>query len=199
MRYDDSKFPQLVDDLLKSANDTADLSGIPALLAQYGIRILFVVHLLKSKLDGAAFWLDDDSPVVVLTLRLDRIDNFWHVLIHEMIHNKYREKVIQFAMARGVHQMLVEDRLHKMAVWCRNSDSGRKQSGQDTSASWRTERAGGVGLRELDAPFCETIDVWCFNELTSVKGKIIHANVVRKDKDHVWLPLCGRRLAQHHK
>ena len=51
-------------------------------------------NLLKSKLDGAAFWLDDDSPVVVLTLRLDRIDNFWHVLIHELIHIKYRDGVI---------------------------------------------------------------------------------------------------------
>lgn len=94
VRYDESKFSQLMDDLLKLACDTADLRRIPPLLAQYGIRILFVEHLLKSKLDGAAFWLDDDSPVVVLTLRLDRIDNFWHVLIHELIHIKYRDGVI---------------------------------------------------------------------------------------------------------
>ena len=94
VRYDESKFTQLVNDLLKLASDTADLRRIPPLLAQYGIRILFVEHLLKSKLDGAAFWLDDDSPVIVLTLRLDRIDNFWHVLIHELIHIKYRDGVI---------------------------------------------------------------------------------------------------------
>jgi len=35
--------------------NTADLRRIPPLLAQYGIRILFVEHLQKSKLDGAAF------------------------------------------------------------------------------------------------------------------------------------------------
>ena len=93
-RYDEAKFPQLIEELLKMAGDTADLRRIPPLLAQYGIRILFVEHLPKTKLDGAAFWLNDDSPVVALTLRLDRIDNFWHVLIHELIHIKYRDGVV---------------------------------------------------------------------------------------------------------
>ena len=79
---------------MKFAGDTADLRRISPLLAQYGIRLLFVEHLSKTKLDGAAFWLNDDSPVVALTLRLDRIDNFWHVLIHELIHIKYRDGVV---------------------------------------------------------------------------------------------------------
>ena len=93
-RYDDGTFPQLIEELLKLAGDTADLRWISPLLAQYGIRLLFVEHLPKTKLDGAAFWLNDDSPVVALTLRLDRIDNFWHVLIHELIHIKYRDGVV---------------------------------------------------------------------------------------------------------
>lgn len=93
-RYDDGTFPQLIEELLKLAGDTADLRRISPLLAQYGIRLLFVEHLPKTKLDGAAFWLNDDSPVVALTLRLDRIDNFWHVLIHELIHIKYRDGVV---------------------------------------------------------------------------------------------------------
>lgn len=32
------------------------------------------------------FWLDASSPVIALTLRFDRIDNFWVVLIHELRH-----------------------------------------------------------------------------------------------------------------
>ncbi len=55
------------------------------------MRLLFIEHLPKTKLDGAAFWLDKSSPVVALTLRMDRIDNFWHVLLHELIHIKYRD------------------------------------------------------------------------------------------------------------
>jgi HTH-type transcriptional regulator/antitoxin HigA len=38
-----------------------------------------------DKIDGAAFWLDD-SPVVALSLRFDRLDNFWFVLRHEIEH-----------------------------------------------------------------------------------------------------------------
>jgi HTH-type transcriptional regulator/antitoxin HigA len=31
-------------------------------------------------------WLDGDSPVIGMSLRLDRIDNFWFVLRHEIEH-----------------------------------------------------------------------------------------------------------------
>jgi HTH-type transcriptional regulator/antitoxin HigA len=32
------------------------------------------------------FWLDVVSPVIVLSVRYDRIDWFWHTLAHEMAH-----------------------------------------------------------------------------------------------------------------
>jgi HTH-type transcriptional regulator/antitoxin HigA len=38
------------------------------------------------KVDGVCFWLDADSPVIAMTLRFDRIDNFWFVLMHELRH-----------------------------------------------------------------------------------------------------------------
>jgi len=31
-------------------------------------------------------WLDDKSPVIALSMRFDRIDNFWFVLRHELEH-----------------------------------------------------------------------------------------------------------------
>lgn len=58
-------------------------------LAQKGIRFVFAPHLKKTYLDGAAMLMADGSPVVALTLRYDRIDNFWHTLIHELIHVRY--------------------------------------------------------------------------------------------------------------
>ncbi|MBC8179507.1 ImmA/IrrE family metallo-endopeptidase, partial [candidate division KSB1 bacterium] len=36
--------------------------------------------------DGAALLLEDSTPVVGLTLRYDRIDNFWFCLLHELAH-----------------------------------------------------------------------------------------------------------------
>ena len=55
-------------------------------LRDSGIPLVIEPHLPQTHLDGAAFLLADGSPVVGITLRYDRIDNFWFVLFHELIH-----------------------------------------------------------------------------------------------------------------
>jgi len=55
-------------------------------LSEAGVRLVFVEALPGSKLDGACLWLDEDKPVIGMTLRFDRIDNFWFVLRHEIEH-----------------------------------------------------------------------------------------------------------------
>jgi HTH-type transcriptional regulator/antitoxin HigA len=59
---------------------------VPRILSDAGIRFLVVEPLASAKIDGACFWLDKRSPVIVLALRFDRIDNFWFVLMHELGH-----------------------------------------------------------------------------------------------------------------
>ena len=56
------------------------------LLAKNGIPLAIVQHLPKTYLDGAALRLGDGRPVIALTLRYDRIDNFWFCLLHELAH-----------------------------------------------------------------------------------------------------------------
>jgi len=55
------------------------------LLAEKGIVLIVERHLPGSYLDGAAM-LVGKTPVVGLTLRYDRLDNFWFVLMHELGH-----------------------------------------------------------------------------------------------------------------
>jgi len=55
-------------------------------LIESGVRFVVVESLSSAKIDGVCFWLDDNSPVVALSLRYDRIDNFWFVLRHELEH-----------------------------------------------------------------------------------------------------------------
>ena len=55
-------------------------------LAQHGIGLEYVNHLPRTHLDGAALRLRDGQPVIGLTLRYDRIDNFWFTLLHELSH-----------------------------------------------------------------------------------------------------------------
>ena len=59
---------------------------VPRALAAVGIRYVLVEALPSSKIDGVCFWLNDYSPVVAMSVRHDRIDNFWFVLRHEIEH-----------------------------------------------------------------------------------------------------------------
>lgn len=55
-------------------------------LAKAGIPLIFERHLDKTYLDGAAIQLPDGRPMIGLTLRYDRLDNFWFTLFHELAH-----------------------------------------------------------------------------------------------------------------
>ncbi len=55
-------------------------------LDKHGIPLVVVPHLPRTYLDGAALKLADGTPVVGLTLRYDRVDNFWFCLLHELAH-----------------------------------------------------------------------------------------------------------------
>lgn len=54
-------------------------------LGMAGITLVTELHFKGTYLDGAAM-LDGGRPVVALTLRHDRLDNFWFVLMHELAH-----------------------------------------------------------------------------------------------------------------
>jgi len=62
-----------------------EIRKVPRILAESGIRFVIVESLPSAKIDGVCFWLDD-SPVIGMSLRFDRIDNFWFVLRHELEH-----------------------------------------------------------------------------------------------------------------
>ena len=57
-----------------------------ALLNEHGIGLVILRHLPRTHLDGAALRVGDGRPVIGLTLRYDRIDNFWFCLLHELAH-----------------------------------------------------------------------------------------------------------------
>lgn len=56
------------------------------MLRESGVTVVVERHLPKTHLDGAAMLLDGKHPVIGMTLRHDRLDNFWFVLFHEIGH-----------------------------------------------------------------------------------------------------------------
>lgn len=55
-------------------------------LEKHGIAVVIEPQLKGTLLDGAALQDSDGVPIIGLTLRFDRIDNFWFTLLHEVAH-----------------------------------------------------------------------------------------------------------------
>lgn len=79
---------QFVSDLVKlSRYDDGPCQALEQ-LRDIGISVVIEGHLTKTKLDGAAMLSSLGKPVIGLTLRFDRVDNFWFTLLHELMHVK---------------------------------------------------------------------------------------------------------------
>lgn len=68
-----------------SVNENGPLLAQKYLL-KYGIILIIEPHFPKTYLDGAAIFVDKDNPIIGLTLRFNRLDNFWFTLMHELAH-----------------------------------------------------------------------------------------------------------------
>lgn len=55
-------------------------------LQKRGIAFVILKSLPHTYLDGACFKSPSERPVISLTLRHDRLDNFWFTLLHELGH-----------------------------------------------------------------------------------------------------------------
>ncbi|MEA3441073.1 MAG: ImmA/IrrE family metallo-endopeptidase [Chloroflexota bacterium] len=56
------------------------------LLNKKGVHFILLPHLSGTYLDGDCFYATDERPVIGMTLRHDRLDNFWFTLVHELAH-----------------------------------------------------------------------------------------------------------------
>ena len=85
-KYSPSSVAAVANELKPLLNSAEGSRKVPRILAQAGIRYAIVESLPHTKIDGVCFWLNEKSPVIGMTLRFDRIDNFWFVLRHELEH-----------------------------------------------------------------------------------------------------------------
>ncbi len=84
--YSESKLRALIADMPRFMIDPEEIRHIPHALNDCGVRYVIVETLPKVNIDGVCFWLDNAEPVIGMTLRQDRIDNYWFVLRHELEH-----------------------------------------------------------------------------------------------------------------
>ncbi|MEY9885565.1 helix-turn-helix domain-containing protein [Bradyrhizobium sp. USDA 329] len=97
-KYSPAALPGVLAKLKGLLGAAEEARKVPRILAEHGIRFLIVETLPSAKIDGVCFWLDETSPVVAMSLRFDRIDNFWFVLRHELEHVRQRHGLGQTYM-----------------------------------------------------------------------------------------------------
>ena len=92
--FNPAKLENLRKKLRKLAAYAKEAYRAPLFLAEAGVRFVVVEPLPGTRIDGAAFWLDQEtsqSPVIAMSIRYDRLDNFWHTLMHEISHIIHRD------------------------------------------------------------------------------------------------------------
>jgi len=85
--YDSTAMTQ---ELMRSVISLSRLDDGPIqacrLLKKSGVAVVILHYLPRTHLDGAAMLRRDGYPVIALTLRHDRLDNFWFTMAHELAH-----------------------------------------------------------------------------------------------------------------
>lgn len=90
-KYSQQAVEQVIERIALLRGHPENMRKVPSILAKAGIRFVIVQGLEGGKIDGVCFWLNEKSPVIGMTLRFDRIDNFLFVLRHELEHVRNRD------------------------------------------------------------------------------------------------------------
>ena len=74
-------------DLEALMTEPEEIRHVPTIFHEAGVRFVIVEPVPRSEIEGVCFWIDNNkAPVIGLTLRYGRIDNFWFNLRHEIEH-----------------------------------------------------------------------------------------------------------------
>jgi HTH-type transcriptional regulator/antitoxin HigA len=123
--YSMTKLEQALESFRNLRADADGVRFVPRILAAAGVRYVVVEGLPSSKIDGVCFWLDSQSPVIGMSIRADRIDNFWFVLRHECSHVLHghgrRTEILDTDMDASADQSINEEEIvanHDASDFC---------------------------------------------------------------------------------
>ena len=83
--YSEQRLRELLPKLRAMTIEPEAVADVAAMLLECGVTFVLVEVIGNAKIDGVCLWIDD-RPVIGMSLRLDRLDNFWFVLRHEIEH-----------------------------------------------------------------------------------------------------------------
>jgi HTH-type transcriptional regulator/antitoxin HigA len=137
---------------------------VPRILAEAGIRFVIVESLPSAKIDGVCFWLDDRSPVIGLSMRHDRIDNFWFVLRHELEHVRLRH---------GLAAMVLDTELEGAKAGSGTDVPEEERAANEAAQNFSVPTAKMDAFIARKAPFFAERDLLAFASLLGVHPGIV--------------------------
>jgi HTH-type transcriptional regulator/antitoxin HigA len=151
-------------------------------LAEAGIVLITEPHLSGTFLDGAAL-LQRSRPVIGMTLRYDRLDHFWFVLFHELVHVKWH-------LRKGVVDGVFDDLDSEIADEFEREADARAGELLIPEKSWKKAVARYTRSRTAVEAFA--------NEL-GISPSIIAGRIRHEGKNYVILnELVGQGEARRH-
>lgn len=176
--YSAEKLRAALQQLRSMVIDADDVGRVPSILLQAGIRFVVVERLSNCKIDGVCTWLDDNTPVVGMTTRFNRLDNFWFVLIHELTH------VLE---GHGKGTVGIIDDLERDLGADAIGVSDDERIADKASLNFAFSREKLMSFYARKQPFISERDVIGFAAVCEVHPAIVVGQLQYLKKDYAWL------------
>lgn len=155
--------------------DRNDFGYIPSLLHKCGVRFVLVEALPASKIDGVCLWLGG-QPVIGMTLRLDRPDNFCFVVRHEIEHVLRGDgREMTFAPVDELESETPPELLE-----C-------EKAANDAAAEFCVPRTLLESFIARKSPFISERDVLTFAARVEIHPAVVIGQIQNKTKNYAWL------------
>ncbi len=188
--YDADKLRAALPRLRALMVDVEDIRFVPEILAECGVRFLIVEKLHNCKIDGVCTWIGDE-PAIGMTIRHNRLDNFWFVLVHEIEH------VLQGHGKDG--NEIIDSNLDDPFATA-NSDAGveaQEAVADEAAKNFPFPHDKLIAFYRRKAPYVAEKDVIGFSSLNEVHPAIVVGQIQYLKGDYAWLRRWLVAVRQH--
>lgn len=177
-KYSEDGLRAALVELRKLMLDPEDVRHVPAILAKAGVRFLIVEKIGNCKVDGVCTWIGDDEPVIGLSLRYPRLDNFWFVLIHECEH-------VLRGHGKGTKGII--DNLEGEGASDGEGVADEERVANAASLNFAVPRDRVLSFYRRKKPYVSERDVVGFASLSEVHPAVVVGQIQYIKDDYAWL------------
>ncbi len=168
--YSKKALEEALSALRELAKNPESVRKVPGLLSSVGVRLIVIEHLPKTKIDGAVLWIEK-APIIVLSLRYDRIDAFWHTLQHEISH------ILEEDGQSRIDLNLIEG---EVSAWAVQPEAERRANDQAAARLIPTEKLESYILRK--GPLYSKVSIIQFANNVGVHPGIVVGQLQHRGK-----------------